>query len=188
MKTPLSLLVLLFTLAACTSTTPKASENPPDKPVVNTPTPQVHPTSPSELSSPPLQVNSLDGLEWLIGTWKQEESQSRVSYESWKKKSDDLYVGSSWTMQLGDTIWKETLEIKIEDNNAVYYATVPENDGPVGFAMTLQEAQRADFENPMHDFPWKISYWRGSDSLYARIAGFRNGQAAFNDLVMLKLK
>ncbi len=188
MKYLLFLFLLMATLGSCTSGTPQGSENTSKSPEAKKSSPQVRPTSPLEIAKPPLEVTALDGLEWMIGTWKQEESQTRISYETWEMVTKDRYAGTSWTMQMGDTIWKETLEIKIENNNAVYYATVPENDGPVGFAMTKNEPNRVDFENPMHDFPWKISYWRGADTLRTRIAGFRNGKAAFNDLVMLKVK
>ena len=192
MKYPFLLIILLYAFGACTPSAPKEPENPQQEPVVNQPTPQVHPTSPSEmtspseLASPPLEASSLEGMEWMVGTWKQQENEQTASYETWNKESNERFTGSACTIQSGDTVWKEALEIRIEGNKAIYFATVPENDGPVGFTMTRQDAQRVDFENPEHDFPWKITYHRGNDTLYARIAGFRNGQAAFNDLVMLK--
>ena len=35
------------------------------------------------------------------------------------------------------------------------------------------------FENPQHDFPTRVTYWRaGDDGLNARIEGKRNGQPA----------
>ena len=189
MKYSIFPLLLLLVFSGC-SPSPKKAETQEQPPTSVSPkpqpTPQVHPTSPSELAQPPIEATSLAGLEWMVGTWKQQENEQTVSYESWEKESDLHFVGGACTIQNGDTVWKESLEIKIENNKAIYYASVPENDGPVGFAMTTKENSRVDFENPEHDFPWKITYWTGNDTLYARIAGFRNGQAAFNDLVMIK--
>ena len=191
MKYPILLLSLLLTFAACSSSEEKkpqdqnpAAETPAEKPQ---PTPQVQPTTPGEMAKPPLDASSLTDLEWMIGTWKQEENPQTASYETWRKDSDQHFTGAACTIQNGDTVWKESLEIAIENGKAIYFATVPENDGAVGFTMTGKETERVDFENPEHDFPWKITYWRGADTLYARVAGFRNGQAAFNDLVMLRV-
>lgn len=190
MKYSFLLLSLLYAFGGCTPSETKTPEATPPETTVTKPqpTPQVHPTSPSELASPPVEINSLAGFEWITGTWKQQENEQTVSYETWRKESDTHYIGSSCTIQAGDTVWSEALEIVIKDNKAVYMATVPENPGPVGFTLTGNEDNRADFENPEHDFPWKITYWRKGDTLNARIAGFRDGQAAFNDLVMIKEK
>lgn len=141
---------------------------------------------------PPAAVEmtgTLADLSWMIGRWRQQEAEGVYSDEIWTKSSGESLSGSAHTIQNGDTIWSEKLEIKVEENGeVVYYATVPQNDGPVGFKMVAIAPYTATFENPKHDFPWKIVYTLDADTMNARIAGFKNGQAAANDLVMVRVE
>ena len=134
-------------------------------------------------------TGTLADLSWLIGRWRQQESSGAYSDEIWSKASGEALVGAAHTIQNGDTVWSEQLEIKVAENGeVVYYANVPENDGPVGFKMISIAPYTVTFENPEHDFPWKIVYTLSGNNLHVRIAGYRDGQAAANDLNMVRVK
>jgi len=101
--------------------------------------------------------SNLDQLEFLIGTWKVEGKQN---YESWEKVSDIEFKGKGYRIRDGITTIFETLEIKVNDNNILYIATVPDqNEGKsVPFTLNTSIEDLFSFENPEHDFPKKIQY------------------------------
>lgn len=176
-----SLLTILFAgllfFAACQDQAAEQGDSTPPS------LPQVSPEEPEKALT-----GTLQDLSWMLGTWRQAESGAVYSDEIWTKASSSRFEGNAFTIQRRDTIWRESLSIVVEDSNVVYYADVPENDGPVGFTLTDIGPQTATFENPTHDFPWKIAYTLSGDSLHARIAGFKNGEAAVNDLYLMRVR
>ncbi len=119
----------------------------------------------------------LEGLNGFLGLWKQDEGIDLVSYEEWKKVSNNFYQARSWTMYGGKQVYEENIELRAENGEIFYIPHVVENQGPVRFKMTSLEGNLATFENPEHDFPQKITYeMRGDTMLFARISGAKNGK------------
>jgi hypothetical protein len=75
------------------------------------------------------------------------------------------------TLQGTDTVFVERLKISIEGNEIHYIADVPENPEPVHFKFTAQSAHGFTCENPMHDYPKKISYLVEGNILKAQTSG-----------------
>lgn len=105
---------------------------------------------------------SINDLEFLVGTWKVE---GKETYEVWKKTSNEL-TGSSYTIKNGEKIVTENLFIKTLNGNIVYEAMVlNQNEGkPIAFTLNSNTANGYSFENPTHDFPTKIIYRKISNS------------------------
>ena len=134
----------------------------------------------------PVVVDAPD-LTWLEGKWERAEEQGgTVSYESWTSTEGGLR-GLSFTLQDSDTLYKEQLLIGMDGDSLAYFADIRQDGNMVPFRLLSHEDQGAVFHNPALDFPWKIAYTRSQDSLLVRIAGFRNKQAAFRDLKMVKV-
>jgi len=102
------------------------------------------------------QESGLGEVEFFIGTWKIE---GRETYELWKKEGDKL-VGESYKMKDAQKQVSETLEIKKNDDQIIYTATVlNQNQGKgIPFVLNAKNKEWFSFENMEHDFPNKIQY------------------------------
>ena len=112
------------------------------------------------------QVN----YEMLEGTWKIE---GKEKYEVWEK-TKSAFKGESYSKKDGIKRTTETLEIKEENGNVVYRATVPnQNKGAtIPFTINTSKAEILSFENAEHDFPTQIIYEPVSDSrLLVKVLG-----------------
>lgn len=98
----------------------------------------------------------------LEGTWKIE---GKEKYEVWEKTNGTL-KGESYSVKDGIRRTTETLEIKEENGNVVYRATVPNqnNGAAIPFTLNVNKAEILSFENPEHDFPTQIIYEPVSES------------------------
>ena len=110
-------------------------------------------------------------LEWLQGTWQRDDlPQGRSGDEVWRREGDAL-VGAGSSYRDGALRFREQLRIVQEGAQVFYVADVPGNPAPVKFRQTHQQGQSVVFENPAHDFPWRIEYQREGERLTARISG-----------------
>ncbi len=127
-------------------------------------------------------------LDWMAGTWRQEEADGTVSYEVWEKDGPELFSGKAFSLGGTDTTFQERLVIRPVEDTLTYFADVPGNKGPVPFQLLESNSYTATFWNPEYDFPWKIIYRREIDTLHIRIAGFQGEQAIVRDLKMLRVE
>lgn len=115
---------------------------------------------------------------WLVGTWVG-KSKERSNYETWEKSNDSTYVGTSYSIQQGDTVSSESFKLAQQGEVITYVPTVQgqNNNMPVMFTLTSLDSNKLIFENPEHDFPQVITYWSvPPDSLIAEISGVINGE------------
>ncbi len=118
-------------------------------------------------------------LSWLQGEWINDADTPAVTYETWKSINDTLMTGEGYSIENGDTIFHEMIEIKVIDNTIYYIPSVDnQNDGkPVVFKLKNAKDGLFEFNNPQHDFPQTIVYQKaGNDSLLASIEGMNNGK------------
>ena len=99
-------------------------------------------------------TDPLDQFAWLEGTWAKEGE----SVEIWKRQPDGSYLGKGGSIEAGDTVYFETLEIRIQEGDIYYLPDVDHNQGPVPFKLTHHDLNTWTFENPEHDFPTLIRY------------------------------
>jgi hypothetical protein len=117
----------------------------------------------------------LRALEWLVGHWRN-DSGERSSEELWMAAEGGLMLGLSRTLAGGRAVGFEYLRIEQRGATVVYVAS-PGGRPPTEFPLRELSGQRVVFENPEHDFPQRILYWREGEGLCARIEGERDGQA-----------
>jgi len=120
-----------------------------------------------------------DDFDWLLGNWKMSnEEVGKESFENWEKISKTEYIGSSFTIQKGDTISHEKFKL-IKANNIWSFKIQLEGELiPSSFKMTSFNAQQficenkaLNFPNKQLDSPNKIKYWINGDKLYASVSG-----------------
>ena len=118
---------------------------------------------------------SLQDLTWLVGTWKNETSRGDI-FESWQMVDDSLLNGVVYRVSNLDTTLLENLSIQNIKDDLFYIPVVEHNKGAVYFKLIDHDTSKFVFENPEHDYPQRIIYFRiDSDSLHARIEGEDNG-------------
>jgi len=128
----------------------------------------------------PVKVSEvIDSFDWLLGEWKRSnEEVGKETFESWNKISETEYVGSSFTMQKGDTIYQEKFKLVKSNNNWSFKIQLQGELIPSSFKMTsftnqefICENKALNFPNKKLDSPNKIKYWINGDKLYATISG-----------------
>ena len=76
----------------------------------------------------------------------------------------------------GDTLIEYEYVRIFERDGKLVYAAQPSRQAPTEFESTTIEAGAITFANPQHDFPQRVIYRMGGDSLFARIEGTMNGR------------
>lgn len=117
------------------------------------------------------QDAELAKLSWMAGSWIA-ESGGNKSEEHWTHADAGSMLGVSRTIANGKTVFYEFLRIERGADGIVYHAAPKGRSPATPFTLTSSEANKAVFENPKHDFPKKITYWRADDGLlHARVEG-----------------
>ena len=106
---------------------------------------------------------------WMSGTWRTTEPKT-TSEETWSEANGTLMTGMHRDIRSGKKTWFEFLRIEKRGDSLVYVA-MPGGGTPTEFPATKVEATRIVFENPKHDFPQRIIYWKDGTKLCARVEG-----------------
>lgn len=107
---------------------------------------------------------------FLQGTWKMENQEI---YEHWELKDDGSMKGHSYRLNNGEKMVTENLEIRLDEGEVIYTATVlNQNEGKgIDFTLAQTDSLNYSFENPEHDFPKVISYQKRSDTeIYVQVS------------------
>lgn len=122
---------------------------------------------------------TLAALSWLLGSWVLVDGE-QATYESWRQEDERTLVGAGRSEQGGRVTSWEHLRI-VQQGEApgglVVYLASPMGRHPTAFALVEQQDQRAVFEDPTHDFPRRIAYWRQGEQLCVKLEGQEAGQA-----------
>jgi hypothetical protein len=125
-------------------------------------------------------------LAWMTGTWNQSNEKENVS-ESWLGPANGLMVATNLTTRPNGLKSFEFLRISETPEGFSYFAS-PGGRPPVEFKMKEQGDQRVVFENPSHDFPRRIAYWRDGEALLARTEGMMGGKPASEEWRFQRVK
>ena len=112
---------------------------------------------------------SVDDLGWLAGDWAS-EADGRWTEESWAPARGGVMLGHSRSGRDEALREFEFLRIARGDDGALAYIAMPQGGAPVVFRLVRQEGTSATFENAAHDYPQRIAYVRGGDTLTATIS------------------
>jgi len=99
----------------------------------------------------------IEELSWLAGIWESVDGESR-SEEWWMAPRGGLMVGMHRTAGPARRPFFENLRIE-ETEGGIDYLAAPRGEGLTRFSMTASSPEKAVFENLLHDFPKRISYW-----------------------------
>lgn len=120
---------------------------------------------------------AVDDLNWMAGSWRGTVNGVEME-EHWTAARGHSMIGIHRDVAQGRTVEFEFLRIEQQGDRIVYLA-MPNGKSPAtAFSLEEMSAGRVVFENPTHDFPQRIIYWKDGDALRARIEGTTNGKAA----------
>ena len=104
---------------------------------------------------------------WMTGTWRT-MTPNVTSEEMWSAADGTLMIGTHRDIRSGKKTWFEFLRIEKRGDSLVYIA-MPGGAPPTEFVATKVEPAKITFENPQHDFPKRILYWKDGAKLCARV-------------------
>jgi len=111
--------------------------------------------------------------EWMAGSWGDEVDGVKME-EHWTKGEGGLMVGMH--RDVGPKrVSFEFLRIEKRGDRIVYLA-MPGGRPATEFPLKSSEPDRVLFENPAHDFPQRIAYWRDGARLCASVEGMMRGK------------
>lgn len=106
----------------------------------------------------------------MTGNWQRgDDKPGRTTFEQWEQASETLYLGLSYIMVGGDTVWQEKMRLVAAET--VWTLEVNGEGETIPFRLTKIEQKSFISENPEHDFPKMITYTLRGDSLAAVISG-----------------
>lgn len=111
--------------------------------------------------------------DWMSGYWLSCENGAQIA-ENWFGASTGTLLGTNLT--LGEQASFEFLRVTANGRGGISYYSMPNGAPATEFTMTSNDGHRAVFENPTHDFPQRVIYWRDGNRLHARIEGEVNGR------------
>ncbi|WJG09285.1 DUF6265 family protein [Aliiglaciecola sp. LCG003] len=108
------------------------------------------------------QCNSLDSLDWILGTWHSQTEKDQT-WETWQRATDNTFEGKGETHSAA-AIHQEQLRLINMNGEIFYLAKVPSNNLPVAFKLESCESRTAKFVNFEHDFPQILEYHINQDN------------------------
>ena len=120
---------------------------------------------------------TLSSLSWMTGSWSGVAGGIEME-EHWTAPKGNSMIGIHRDVGKGRTLVFEFLRIE-QQGDAIVYLSMPNGRSPATpFPLKEVSGTRVVFENPTHDFPQRIIYWKDGADLRARIEGTMNGKAA----------
>lgn len=114
-------------------------------------------------------LRDLDGLAWMAGCWGSSDGPTSAD-ECWLERRGNMMLGFHVDVFANGRTFFEYLRIVAEGDDVDYLAS-PMGGSATPFRLVEIDGQRAVFENPHHDWPQRLTYWRDGDRLHARAEG-----------------
>ena len=105
---------------------------------------------------------------WMAGCWEQKSGEDWVE-ECWTGARAGQMMGSSRTGK-GETLqFFEHMRITA-DADGTSFCALPKGQAGGCFKATKVSASEIVFENPAHDYPQRVRYWRDGKDLRAEVS------------------
>jgi hypothetical protein len=119
---------------------------------------------------------ALTDLGWMAGSWSGTAARGLEMEEHWTAPKGNSMLGIHRDVASGKTRLFEFLRIE-QQGDQIVYLSMPQGRSPATpFPLKEVSGTRVVFENPAHDFPQRIIYWKDGSDLRARIEGTMNGK------------
>ena len=105
-------------------------------------------------------------LDWMLGCWTTPDGSAR---EVWVRQSDQQLNGFSITLQDGNIVFHEVLNIDF-DEDGIHYTAHPQGQSATTFSAPDAAGLQVAFQNAEHDYPQVVSYQLDDEWLRATIS------------------
>lgn len=125
----------------------------------------------SENSAIETKTEIVDNFDWMNGNWKRlNDKDGKETFESWTKISPTEFSGIGFTIQKGDTISLEKMQLRKANDKWSFFVQTHEERTPIEFKIT--EIRNNEFLciNDSLDFPNQIKYWFEDEKLKANVS------------------
>lgn len=123
-----------------------------------------------KIETPELTEKSTN-FDWLLGEWERlNEEEGKKTFENWNKISNTEYSGIGFTIQNGDTLKQEQIQLINTGGKWNLTVKVPEEVESITFKMTNHSDDEFTCENIEIDFPNKIRYWKNGNKINASVS------------------
>jgi hypothetical protein len=109
----------------------------------------------------------------MAGCWER-VSGDRIVEEQWMAARGGMMMGMGRTVRAGKVVEFETTRIEQRGDSVIFFAQ-PSGQAASSFAAKVVSPMEVIFEDLTHDFPQRVIYRNGGDSLLASIEGMRDG-------------
>lgn len=120
------------------------------------------------------QAPKVAALDWMTGTWVNETPRGTTT-ETWLGPGNGLMVSANLATWKSGRKFFEFLRIAETADGFSYFA-MPGGRPQTEFKLKELGSRKVVFENPAHDFPQRVIYWRDGEALVARIEGTAGGK------------
>jgi len=117
-----------------------------------------------------LSAHAADFPTFMTGNWRMTLANGSVVEEHWTTADGGLMLGMGRSVPAKGNAEFEFLRIEPRDGKLTYLA-MPFAKPATPFPLKSLTGSRVVFENPEHDFPQRIIYWRDGERLCARVEG-----------------
>lgn len=117
----------------------------------------------------PAPVLTADALGWLSGDWAEIKGE-RWTEEHWSQPRAGMLLGAGRSGR-GERLGSfEFMRIAPGEHGVLHFFGAPQGAPAVGFRLVRSGPAEAVFENPTHDFPQRVRYWRDGELLKAEVS------------------
>jgi hypothetical protein len=118
----------------------------------------------------------LKSFAWLEGKWVGKYDSVPI-FEQWKPAEGNIMYGRGGVLSGKDTVFAERIKIEEREDGLYYVAMVSGGQPPANFKFTGFKNDTAVFEDPKHDFPQRVLYYKNEDgTFYACVDGMYKGK------------
>jgi hypothetical protein len=118
---------------------------------------------------------TLNDLGWLAGSWSGRDGPDDHE-EHWTAPKGGTMVGMHRTVRDGRMVEFEFFRIEAQNGKLVYLSQPGGQSPATPFTLASVSVERVVFDNPAHDFPQRLIYWKDGNALRARIEGTMQGK------------
>jgi hypothetical protein len=105
----------------------------------------------------------------MVGCWGTADEGGSAD-ECWLEPRGDTMMGVHLDVSAGGRAFYEYLRI-VASEGVIAYMASPMGSEPTAFHLISIDGQRAVFQNPDHDWPQRLTYWREGNALHAQAEG-----------------
>ncbi len=125
----------------------------------------------TENSETDSKKQNTENFEWLTGKWKRINNEAgKETFENWKKLDSNEYSGIGFTLQKGDTISQEKMDIVKINEQWTLLVKMPNEKTPTKFKISELKNNEFVFVNDSIDFPKKVEYKLEGEKIKAKIS------------------